>query len=168
MKNFTPPAVPLWKLIAPIATMLVAAMLILAMNAYIGAALFITGVFLQTHGGFTSAPPIPGETRFRSAALAFAWIVLLALCVIMQAAVPQFIDVFKSFGADLPQPTMITMQAYPLLLLLPLLVALVWNCWPLKPSRLRAAVIVCWAGVGLTILMFASLYLPILKLGSVV
>lgn len=168
MQNLKPPLVPLWKTLVVAATLLAAAIFILAINAYVGAALFLIGMFLQTYAGFSTAQPVPGETTGRMAAMVFAWVLLIGLSVGMQSAVPQFTEVFKSFGADLPLPTMFAMQAYPCLLLLPLLVAPVWHCWPRKTARLRAAAIFCWVGVGVNLLTFGTLYLPIFRLGSVV
>lgn len=168
MQNPKSPAVPLWKSLVVIATMLAAAIFMLAINAYIGGALFIIGVFLQTYGGFSSAQAVEGETPGWIAGFAFGWVLLIGLSVAMQSVVPEFTEVFKSFGADLPLPTLFTMQAFPALLVLPYLVALAWNFWPRKTARLRAATAFCWLGVGAIFLMVGTLYLPIFKLGSVV
>ncbi len=75
---------------------------------------------------------------------------------------------FASFGADLPLPTRLTMAYYPLVQVLPFAVALVWQFWPRRTSRLRAASVVCWSCIGLLVLMLGFMYLPIIKLGSVV
>lgn len=164
-KNVAPPKVPLWKSMLLIAIILVAALGIAAGNIYIGAVAFIAAILLQTYGGFSSAAHIAGETRARVAAFAFAWVLCVILAAALQSFIPAFDDVLSSFGSGLPLPTRIAQQIYPLALLAPLIVGLVWRFWPNRQKRLRLAVVTCWISIAVIVLLMGSMYLPIWVLG---
>lgn len=57
----------------------------------------------------------------------------------MFKTVPGFRGIFQSFGADLPLMTLLSMQFYPALLALPLLVLVTWIAWPRREQRGLAA-----------------------------
>ena len=158
-------SIPLWKTIVLVATYLVAAVLIFAVNVYIGGAVFIAAIFLQAYGGFRSAGHIPGETRGRVAAFAFAWVLCVILAAALQSFIPAFDDVLSSFGVGLPVLTRITQKIYPLALLAPLVIGLMWRFWPNPQKRLRIAVVTCWMSIAAIVLMMGSMYLPIWVLG---
>jgi hypothetical protein len=160
--------VPLWKAFVLMATLTAAAVCVLAFNVFVGGALFVAAVFFQTYGGLTNPKTVAGETRLRTAGFVFSWLVLVFLAGLVQFIAPAFASVFASFGADLPEPTKVTMASYPLTLFLPFLVGIVWNFWPRPRSKLRASLILCWCCVGLVLLMMSCLYLPIFKLGAVI
>jgi len=141
-------SIPLWKTIVLVATYLVAAVLIFAVNVYIGGAVFIAAIFLQAYGGFRSAGHIPGETRGRVAAFAFAWVLCVILAAALQSFIPAFDDVLSSFA-----------------LLAPLVIGLMWRFWPNPQKRLRIAVVTCWMSIAAIVLMMGSMYLPIWVLG---
>lgn len=157
--------IPLWKTIVLVTTYLVAAVLIFAVNAYIGGAVYIAAIFLQGYGGFSSAGHIPGETRGRVAGFACAWILCFILAAALQSFIPAFDDVLSSFGPGLPLPTRITQKVYPFALLAPLIVGLVWSFWPNRQGRLRIAIVACWICIAVIFLMMGSMYLPIWTLG---
>lgn len=99
--------------------------------------------------------------------LGLALLLNLTLAVAIIAAVPQFDDVFRHFGAELPLPTRLAVQLYPLAAALPLLIPLVWFFWPRPESRGFAALLFSIACVLLLSAAFGyALYLPILALGA--
>lgn len=156
-----PPAAPLWLSILIIVTIVGAIVGIVYGNIYIGAVLFIAAIFLQTYSGFGTARQAPGETRMRLAGFAFAWILCVLLAAGAQTFIPAFADTLGSFGSDLPALTQASQRFHPVALLAPLLVALVWQFWPNRAARLRAATIVSWVSIALIVLMMASMYLPL-------
>ena len=166
LSGSTPVAiVPLWKTLALMTTLLVAAVVILVGNAYIGGMIFIAAIFMQAYGGFTATRRIEGETRSRITGFVIAWTLCTLLAVGLQAAIPAFDSVLQSFGADLPRPTLIVQKIYPVALVGPLLVGMVWHFWPNRPKRLRAGAVLCWLLITLMLAMFACMYLPLWALG---
>ncbi len=161
------PIVPVWRTFVLLATLLLAALFILFWNVYIGGLLFISAIFIQAYAGFSKAQRIETETRARITWFLIAWLVCTLLAVALQSAIPAFDSVLQSFGADLPVATMFVQKIYPAALFFPLLVAMVWHFWPNRATRLRAAIIVACLCSALILSMFASMYLPILRLGSI-
>lgn len=157
--------IPLWKTIVLVTTYLAAAVLIFVVNAYIGGAVYIAAIFLQAYGGFSSAAHIASETRAPVAAFAFAWVLCVILAAALQSFIPAFDDVLSSFGAGLPVLTRITQKIYPLALLAPLIIGLVWRFWPNRQKRLRIAVVTCWMSIAVIVLLMGSMYLPIWVFG---
>ena len=166
LSGSTPVAiVTLWKTLALMTTLLVAAVVILVGNAYIGGMIFIVAIFMQAYGGFTAAQRFEGETRWRITGFVIAWTLCTLLAVGLQAAIPALDSVLQSFGADLPRPTLVVQKIYPAALVAPLLVGMVWHFWPNRPKRLRAGAMLCWLSIALMLAMFACMYLPLWALG---
>lgn len=106
---------------------------------------------------------LPGQLLM----LGLALLLNLMLAVAIIAAVPQFDEVFRNFGAELPLATRLAVQLYPLVAALPLLIPLVWFFWPRPDSRGFAALLFSIACVLLLSAAFGyALYLPILMLGA--
>ncbi|KRA72895.1 hypothetical protein ASD78_14870 [Lysobacter sp. Root667] len=83
--------------------------------------------------------------------------------------VPNFSEVFRSFGAELPGPTQLLLQGYLGLWILPVMVLVIWWLWPKPRSRAKAA---CWFGalslvLGLPACLWA-LYMPIVALSQTI
>ncbi|PTU74982.1 hypothetical protein DBO85_06885 [Pseudomonas mangrovi] len=101
--------------------------------------------------------------------LGIALLLNLLLAVAIIAAVPQFADVFRNFGAELPLATRLAIQFYPLAAVLPLLIPVAWFVWPNHASRGLGALLTSIACILLVPLAFGyALYLPIFRLGEVV
>ena len=82
-------------------------------------------------------------------------------------AVPQFSAVFKSFGANLPLATDLTLRFYPALLALPVVVLLAWVFWPTREQRGVAALATAVAvSVATPLVLVLVMYLPIGTLGQ--
>ncbi len=161
----TPPvAAPLWLTILIIVTIVGAIVGIVYGNVFIGMVLFIAAIFMQTYSGFGTVHQVPGETRMRMGVFAFAWVLCVLLAAGAQTFVPAFEATLAAFGSDISELTKTSQRVYPAALLAPLLVALVWQFWPNRAARLRAATIVSWVSVVLIVLMMASMYLPILAI----
>jgi type II secretory pathway component PulF len=100
------------------------------------------------------------------ASLAFG----LVLGLVGTLVIPQFAEVFESFGTDLPAVTALLINSphvlwTPLALTMPTIV--LW--WPLRSNAAR---IVCYsmltaADAILLVLTIVAMYLPIYKLGQV-
>lgn len=83
--------------------------------------------------------------------------------------IPQFQQVFSSFGAQLPLLTRIAIDQHLGLWLLPLLVIAVWLFWPRPKQRPLAACLVGAGGLVIIIpLLILAMYLPIFQLGQAV
>lgn len=103
-----------------------------------------------------------------------ALFVIGLVCAILTAliptlVVPNFSEVFRSFGAQLPWPTQLLLQGHLGLWILPVLVLVIWWLWPTPRNRAKAA---CWFGalslvVGVPACMIA-LYLPIVALSQTI
>lgn len=83
--------------------------------------------------------------------------------------VPNFAEVFRSFGAELPWPTQLLLHGYLGLWILPVSVLVLWWLWPKRRSRAKAA---CWFGalslvLGLPACIWA-LYMPIIALSQTI
>ena len=93
----------------------------------------------------------------------------LILAGVATAVIPQFRELFKGFGADLPVATQLVVDYYLYLWFSPLMVVAVRFAWPVKRVRSIAA---CFFGLALLVLgvplLVLAMYLPIFRLGSVV
>ncbi|MDH4481485.1 MAG: hypothetical protein QE279_02120 [Rhodoferax sp.] len=79
--------------------------------------------------------------------------------------IPEFAEVFKSFGGNLPAATQLTMQWYPVALLLPALVIAAWFLYPKIHRRGTAALITAIAAsAGSLLFIVFIMYLPIIAL----
>ena len=83
--------------------------------------------------------------------------------------IPSFVDVFSSFGTDLPLITQIVLKFYGLAVVLPFLVLIAWFFWPNRSRRAIAACIIGFGGSFLiTSIMVFSMYWPIFEMSSLV
>lgn len=84
-------------------------------------------------------------------------------------AIPQFMDVLSQLGSNLPFFTILVVNCFWVVWLLPFVVIATWFAWPHRSVRSVAALCV---GVGGPVLFFAiclvGLYLPIWQMGQVV
>jgi type II secretory pathway component PulF len=101
-------------------------------------------------------------------ALVISWLLLGLLCVAIQSVIPQFGEVFSSFGADLPKLTQLVQAYHEAALLLPVVPILAYFFWPRRARRVRAALILCWLSMLPVVGMMVAMYLPIFRLGAVV
>jgi len=82
-------------------------------------------------------------------------------------AIPHFVEVFSSFGAELPWLTSVVVNFYPALVAFPALVFVVWLLWPEPASRaIVAAIVGGCLSLCLSVLLVVALYLPIFRLGQ--
>ena len=101
--------------------------------------------------------------------LVLSLVALIILAIALQLFIPAFDAVFRSFGADLPLLTVLTQRFCRAVALLPVAVCLVWAFWPgPQRKRVRMATLFCWLSNLLIVLMAASMYLPIVRLGAIV
>lgn len=114
--------------------------------------------------------PAPASPSAANPVLIVIGVAAAALTALIPTlVVPNFNEVFRSFGAELPWPTQLLLQGYPGLWVLPVLVLLIWWLWPTPRNRAKAA---CWFGalslvLGLPACMLA-LYLPIVALSQTI
>jgi type II secretory pathway component PulF len=116
------------------------------------------------------------EVTPTSASNTSAIILLLAglVCALLTAlvptlAIPQFEQVFVSFGASLPLLTRLAIEQHLWLWLLPLLVVAARLFWHRPKQRPLVACLVGTVGLGLGIpLLILAMYLPILQLGQII
>jgi len=100
--------------------------------------------------------------------------ILGLVCALLTAltptiVIPQFQQVFSSFGAQLPLLTRIAIDQHLWLWLLSLLVIAVWLFWPRPKQRALAACLLGAGGLVIIIpLMILAMYLPIFQLGQAV
>lgn len=96
-------------------------------------------------------------------------IAVVVLAGTINFTVPAFRELFVGFGAELPWITQVTLNYYPYLWLLLLVVIGVRFAWPVKRFAPMAS---CIVGVALLIIgmatVTAAMYLPIFMLGKVV
>lgn len=93
----------------------------------------------------------------------------LLTALVPTLVIPQFEEVFASFGATLPLPTRLMIELHPWLWLLPLPVVAVRLFWPRPRQRPLAACLLGACALGLIIpLLILAMYLPILQLGQIV
>ncbi len=94
--------------------------------------------------------------------IASSLLTAVVLCVI----VPHFADVFKSFGADLPFPTLLLVEFYRASFLLPIPVVLAWYLSPKHSRGTWSFLTGAFCLFGITGISVVLLYLPIFKLGE--
>lgn len=102
------------------------------------------------------------------------WILLPSLLlalpapVVASVAVPQFKQVFVGFGSELPGLTLLLVNHYALLWLLPVLALAVGALAHIRRWGPGPPMMVGLASLGMTPVLLLSLYLPIFKLGAAV
>jgi hypothetical protein len=91
----------------------------------------------------------------------------LLVCGLLLFAVPSFIEVYKSFGTELPFQTAMLVRWYRVLAFLPFLFLLAWFFWPTPASRGVAALLIALA-LSFVLFVFGvwAAYSPIFILGS--
>lgn len=93
----------------------------------------------------------------------------LLAALVPTLVVPQFQQVFASFGAELPLLTRLALEQHLWLWLLPVLVIAAWLFWPRPRQRSLAACLVGAGGLAIIVpLLILAMYLPILQLGQAV
>ena len=81
--------------------------------------------------------------------------------------IPSFIDVFSSFGTDLPLITQLVLKFYGVALVLPLVVIIAWFFWPNRSHRAVAACIIGFVSSFLfSSIMVFSMYWPIFEMSA--
>ena len=107
------------------------------------------------------------------ALLAFGTLCALVAAIVVNLVVPQFDEVYRNFGADLPWLTRALLAGRWLLFTLPLLVLLAWRLTPAVPGQPnQRGLVALLVGVGLPLVLVPvvviGLYLPIFMLGDAV
>ncbi|MBL8261785.1 MAG: hypothetical protein JNM58_05105 [Xanthomonadaceae bacterium] len=97
----------------------------------------------------------------------------LVAAIVVNLVVPQFDDVYRNFGAELPWLTRVLLAGRWFLFALPLVVLLTWKLTPDLPGRPnRRGVMALLIGIGLPVvlvpLVVIGLYMPIFGLAGVV
>jgi type II secretory pathway component PulF len=81
--------------------------------------------------------------------------------------IPSFIDVFSTFGTDLPLITQFVLKFYGVAVVLPFLVLVGWFFWPTRSRRAVAACIIGFGGSFLfSSIMVLSMYWPIFEMSA--
>jgi type II secretory pathway component PulF len=82
--------------------------------------------------------------------------------------VPQFADLFRGFGADLPVETRVLLSTYPWwgALILPI-VALWWYEWKNAKNQMTAVVFGAFAGGALLLFGVWACYSPLMRLAAI-
>lgn len=94
---------------------------------------------------------------------------VLAVAAVALYAVPQFIAMFKGFGADLPNITHLMLDTYRWWAALAVVVPVVWVSWPNPRTRGVAGLIVGTAiALLLTVFCVWGCYAPVFALAAVV
>ncbi|MBX3711725.1 MAG: hypothetical protein KF800_07175 [Lysobacter sp.] len=106
------------------------------------------------------------------ALLVFGMLCSLVAAIVVNLVVPQFDEVYRNFGAELPWLTRALLAGRSLLLALPALVLLAWWLTPAVPGRPnRRGLVALLVGVGLPLvlvpLVVIGLYLPIFGMAGV-
>ena len=106
------------------------------------------------------------------ALLAFGMLCSLVAAIVVNLVVPQFDEVYRNFGAELPWLTHALLAGRWLLLALPVLVLLAWWLTPVVPGRPnRRGLVALLVGVGLPLvlvpLVVTGLYMPIFGMAGV-
>lgn len=162
------PIVPWWKVLLFVAMLIASSVSMFKFSIWLGAILFLAALLFHTYGGFGASQQISGETRFRVVSFVVIWSLVIIFSALSQFFYPAFVDLFSSFGGDLPGLAQLIMDTYPALLLLPIAIGFVWAFWPVKAARLRVATRFGWFSLALMLMAVASLYLPIIKMSMAV
>ena len=157
-----------WKSAVFIFTLLLASVSMLWVDMLFGEALLLTAIVFHTYGGFGVSEQLEGKTRFQIIGFVVTWSLVIVFSISSQFIYPAFVDLFSSFGSDLPLVTQWVMNAHSLLLLLPVVISLLWAFWPVKTERLDVASLFGWLSIALMLIALASMYLPIIKMGMIV
>ena len=157
-----------WKSAVLIFTLLLASVSMLWVDMFFGEALLLTAIVFHTYGGLGVSEQLEGKTRFQIIGFVVTWLLVIAFSVFSQFIYPAFIDLFSSFGSDLPLVTQLVMDGHSSLLLLPVVIGLLWAFWPVKTERLSVAALFGWLSIALMLMALASMYLPIIKMSMVV
>ena len=76
--------------------------------------------------------------------------------------IPSFVNVFSSFGTDLPLITQLVLKFYGVVIALPFVVLIAWFTWPNRSRRAIAACIIGFGGSFLvSSVIMLSMYWPI-------
>jgi len=103
----------------------------------------------------------------RLASLVFAMLPCVLAAALVWIVVPQFQNVFKNFGSDVPMPTAVFLATYRWWALFALLPTAVWSGWPPTRNRDAAALLCGWLLAGLMLaLAVIACYLPIFRLAN--
>ena len=100
--------------------------------------------------------------------LVFGLISSLLTAVVLSALVPQFANVFQSFGAELPFLTKSLVEFYRAFFLLPIFVVLAWYLAPKHSRGIMSFLTGMFCLFGITGISVVLLYLPIFMLGNTV
>ena len=97
--------------------------------------------------------------------LASGILVATITAITPQFIIPHFVNVFSSFGTELPLITQIVLKFYGVVAALPFLVLIAWFFWPNRNRRAIAACLIGFGGSFLisSIIMF-SMYWPIFEM----
>lgn len=107
------------------------------------------------------------------ALLAFGTLCALVAAIVVNLVVPQFDEVYRNFGAELPWLTRALLAGRWLLFALPVVVVLAWWLTPVTPGRPnRRGLVALLVGVGLPLVLVPvvviGLYMPIFAMAGVV
>lgn len=133
-----------------------------------GAALFLLVLVFHTFGGFPVAQQCAEASRGKLIRFAITWLIVIFLAVGSLLVYPEFASLFSSFGGDLPLLTHLVLSYHRLFLIWPIGMLLVWAFLPELARRLQVTSRLGIASIVLMVLAAGTMYLPILKMGSVV
>lgn len=101
------------------------------------------------------------------AALGIGVLCAAIAAIIPPLLIPQFREVFMSFGAELPPLTALFVHYSYALWLLPILVVAGWLYWPEAPRRSLVACLIGAASLVLVVpVLVVALYLPVFQLSA--
>ena len=163
-----PRSVSIEKSAALIFILLLASVSMLWVGPFYGSAVLLMAIVFHTYGGFRIAEQLAGATRRRVVHLVIVWSIVILFSVFSQFVYPEFVDLLSSFGMELPALTRFVLASYSLLLLLPIAIAFIWAFWPDETARLRVSIRFAWISIVTMVLAVATMYLPIIEMGSVV
>jgi uncharacterized BrkB/YihY/UPF0761 family membrane protein len=107
------------------------------------------------------------------ALLVFGMLCSLVAAIVVNVVVPQFDEVYRNFGAELPWLTRTLLAGRWLLFALPVVALLAWWLTPVVPGRPnRRGLVALLVGVGLPLvlvpLVVIGLYMPIFDMAGTV
>jgi type II secretory pathway component PulF len=109
------------------------------------------------------------RTRTEKAAGITGLVSGVAAALIPLRVVPEFSEVFRAFGADLPLITRVFVHHAWVFWLIPAAVLLAWFAWPNPRHRALAAALIGTVGLLLMVpTTVLAMYLPIFRLGAAV
>ena len=99
--------------------------------------------------------------------LRLSFLPAILVLVLAFLAVPQFIEMYQSFAADLPWQSAFLFNWYRVLAFVPLLFLLAWFFWPQRDSRGTAALSVSvLLSCALLAFSFWAAYAPVFAFGA--